>query len=605
MQEGSVPLWPRLLQPQAKSRYLLRFVGYIPDLLARASSVLAGTWGFWCHSSRLSCREVLMLLWSMVRTWACLALLACSCLVTVSGQDRDLRLSSARRKALVIGNAAYTDVPPLRNPVNDATDLAAALREVGFLVTMALDADAETMERVIQSFVGSIGPGDVALFHFSGHGFQSANSNYLAPVDLSRMDEIGARHGSYLVAEVHERLVLAGAAWIILTLDACRNNRFGTARSGVGGLAPMAVGAEGSYVAFATSPGGIADENPSGRHGRFSEALIRTLEVPGLELDQFFKSVRNDVFRSTDGRQTPWSSSSVRGDFYFNLDGTIPQSGSSLTVESGAHVAIGDRLSASLVTDYVGGVRFDFVEIPAGQFEMGGSPGDSDCDLGEHPHHVRISKGFQIQATELTQGQWEAVFGPGSDPSYFDGIDLPVESVSWDDIQRYLRRINRIAADHYNYRLPTESEWEYAARAGTGGRRYGDIDDVAWYAANSGTSKIEAAETLYQRDRAAYRRQLRHNGNQPHAVRSKRPNPWGLYGMLGGVWEWCHDIYEQTYYRTSPESDPQGPVVGHDRVLRGGSWLTVASSVRVSNRLRSDPARRENSFGFRIVRQRE
>ncbi len=207
-----------------------------------------------------------------------------------------------------------------------------------------------------------------------------------------------------------------------------------------------------------------------------------------------------------------------------------------------------------------------YVYIPPGEFTMGCSPGDSDCYEDEKPPHpVRITQGFWLGQTEVTQAAYRKV--TGQDPSRFNGDQRPVESVTWDQAASYCQAVGM--------RLPTEAEWEYAARAGSPGARYGALDDVAWYDKNS--------------------------GGETKPVGGKVPNAWGLYDMLGNVWEWTADRYDGSYYRSSPSTDPAGPASEEERVLRGGSWGVAPAGVRVSFRFRYAPAYRIVYIGFRCA----
>src|SRR5215470_9127277 len=180
-------------------------------------------------------------------------------------------------------------------------------------------------------------------------------------------------------------------------------------------------------------------------------------------------------------------------------------------------------------------IGMEFVRIPAGSFLMGCSPGDSYCDENEKPvHRVTISKAFELGKYLVTQEQYQAVMG--SNPSQFKGdSNLPVDSVTWNDVQEFLNRMNG-RQDRHHYRLPTEAEWEYAARAGTTGPTYGPLDSIAWYGNNSGRSALDA-DAILRTEQANYGKRLRDNGNQSHPVGQKRANAWGLYDMLGNVWE--------------------------------------------------------------------
>jgi formylglycine-generating enzyme required for sulfatase activity len=224
---------------------------------------------------------------------------------------------------------------------------------------------------------------------------------------------------------------------------------------------------------------------------------------------------------------------------------------------------------------YPANLKFEFVQIRPGEFDMGCSPGEGACSSDEKPqHHVRISKGFEMGKYLVTQAMWESVMG--SNPSYFKGADRPVEQVSWNDAQEFLQRLNA-KNDGYRYRLPTEAEWEYAARAGSTAARYGELDAVAWYSGNS--------------------------GSQTHLVGQKQANAWGLYDMLGNVYEWVQDWYGENYYGQSPGTNPQGPSSGERRVLRGGSWNVLARYVRASCRGNLVPGSRVVNFGVRCVRE--
>jgi formylglycine-generating enzyme required for sulfatase activity len=230
----------------------------------------------------------------------------------------------------------------------------------------------------------------------------------------------------------------------------------------------------------------------------------------------------------------------------------------------------------------------EFASLPAGQFPMGCSEGVKpvECSADEKPRHtVQITKAFEIGKTEVTQKQWQAVMG--SDPSRYKGDALPVEQVSFQDVQAFLSKLNA-RNDGFLYRLPTEAEWEYAARAGTADQfagakvvnslaRYSPADDWAWY-----------------------------NVEKTQPVANKKPNAWGLYDMRGNVAEWVQDWYDSKYYAKSQTPDPKGPDSGDGgRGVRGGTfhddgpWLT-----RVSLRTHFPEDYRYFDLGFRVVREK-
>ncbi len=225
-------------------------------------------------------------------------------------------LCAAKRVALIIGNSAYKHVQPLKNPANDAADLTAELRKLGFAVDQVLDADLPRMEKAVDAFVKKLGPDSEALFHFSGHGLQVEQENYLVPVNFELKDEASVRYDAISASKIHDRMAGTGSRLNIVILDACRNNGFSTARSSGSGLAAMNA-ARGSFIAFSTAPGRIAADNPDGRNGLFTGFLLEELGRPGVPLDEVFNRVRERTFQASGEKQLPWSSSSVIGTFYF------------------------------------------------------------------------------------------------------------------------------------------------------------------------------------------------------------------------------------------------------------------------------------------------
>jgi formylglycine-generating enzyme required for sulfatase activity len=243
----------------------------------------------------------------------------------------------------------------------------------------------------------------------------------------------------------------------------------------------------------------------------------------------------------------------------------------SLLLSSGAFSA------QAIDMDYTNSIGMEFVLIPAGEFLMGSDKGkDQDADDDETPQHrVRISKPFYLGKYEVTQALWEAVMG--NNPSLFKDRSNPVELVSWDDAQEFIKRLNA-REGHNRYRLPTEAEWEYAVRAGTStdffwGEDESRLGEYAWYYGNSGHST--------------------------HPVGQKKPNPWRLYDVYGNVREWVQDW--ATYYSPSPATDPQGPPTGSFRAIRNGGWFDDADACRSACRYFMVPDATSVDFGFRIV----
>ena len=245
-----------------------------------------------------------------------------------------------------------------------------------------------------------------------------------------------------------------------------------------------------------------------------------------------------------------------------------------------------------------------YVLIPPGTFMMGCSPGDAECEDDEKPPHpVTITNGFWLGQTEVTVGAYRRFAGetdrqlppqPKStwSPLNPGGTDeaMPIVGVTWDDAQAYCTWAGG--------RLPTEAEWEYAARGGSTTSRYGDEDEIAWYAGNSGRQHLDSDKILKE-DEGNYGKRLDENGNNIHEVGQKRANGFGLYDILGNVEEWVNDWYDPTYYENSASQDPMGPESGSLRVLRGGSWVNLPGHIRVSLRNSLNPAYGNLDVGFR------
>ncbi|MDR0356172.1 MAG: formylglycine-generating enzyme family protein [Deltaproteobacteria bacterium] len=222
---------------------------------------------------------------------------------------------------------------------------------------------------------------------------------------------------------------------------------------------------------------------------------------------------------------------------------------------------------------FTNGLGMEFALIPSGSFMMG-----SDVADKEKPRHkVTISQPFYLGVHEVTQAQWQSVMG--NNPSQFADPNNPVEMVSWDDAQEFIKRLNA-KEGHNRYRLPTEAEWEYAARAGSSaaygfGDDAGQLDVYAWHSGNS--------------------------SNSSHPAGQKKPNASGRYDLHGNVWEWVQDLMDYNYYANSPGVDPQGPASGEDvHVLRGGSFGDDPNECRVAYRSASSNYGMPE-YGFRLV----
>ena len=292
-----------------------------------------------------------------------------------------------------------------------------------------------------------------------------------------------------------------------------------------------------------------------------------------------------DVYCSTDGGRT-WGEAlrQVTGD----VNKQVPAGSHRIVwnVLAEREKLAGENICFKVVTNYatfrvngdkftVNGVSFEMVLVEGGTFRMGAtSEQEVEAKSNEKPVHSVTLSSYYIGKTEVTQALWQAVMG--SNPSYFKGADLPVECVSWDDCQGFIKKLNSLTGR--DFRLPTEAEWEFACRGGNNSRGYkysgsNDIDNVAWYDGNS--------------------------GDQTHPVGTKASNELGIYDMSGNVWEWCSDWYAD--YTSHSQTNPKGPRSGSDRVNRGGSWYGNAGDCRPSSRGGYSPAGRDGNLGLRLA----
>jgi formylglycine-generating enzyme required for sulfatase activity len=250
------------------------------------------------------------------------------------------------------------------------------------------------------------------------------------------------------------------------------------------------------------------------------------------------------------------------------------------------------------VSSIVNSIAMKFARIPAGTFLMGSPQTERQRSKDEAQHEVEITRPFYLGVFEVTQAQWQAVMG--SNPSSFNPDrlgsgtdDLPVEQVSWQDVQTFLEKLAALEAEKKagrKYRLPTEAEWEHAARGGA------------------------AEYQIFHYGNSLSSTQANFNGNYPYGgaargpylertsqVGSYEPNGFGLYDMHGNVWEWCSDWYDKDYYKNSPRRDPAGPSEGTCRVIRGGSWDCFGQRCRSAWRNGIEPANRFEYLGARVA----
>ncbi len=414
-------------------------------------------------------------------------------------------VSDENRTALVIGNSTY-QTSPLTNPANDATDMAAALKDLNFEVISGVNQNRAEMIRLIRQFGERLkARGGVGLFYYAGHGVQVEGRNYLVPTDAAIRSENEVELEAVDVARALVEMENAGNTLNIVIMDACRNNPFSRSwRSTNDGLAQINA-QSGTMIAYSTAPGKVASDG-AGRNAPYTAALLKALKTPDLSLSDVFMQVRADVLKATNRQQTPWEASSVTGRFYFKQsvggaetvkrpetqtvsDAQIEQeywdnvkdsrnaadfqgylkeypSGrfaalarlkisqyekSPTTTQTNPTTSTSNNPTANRTAGAISkaklpnGAEMSFAYIPAGEFPMGSTQWESEKPV----HTVKISQGFFMGQTEVTQAQWKAVMGGlptkcdwRSLSGEFLGDNKPIICVSWDEAQQFITKLN-------------------------------------------------------------------------------------------------------------------------------------------------------------------
>lgn len=576
--------------------------------------------------------------------------------------------ATQKRSALVIGNSNYKS-SPLSNPENDARAMGKSLRRLGFDVTQVIDGDRNQMIRAIRLFGKKLRKGGgVGLFYYAGHGVQVGGENYLIPLKAKIDGEPDVELESVRVTRVMAELDKAENGLNIVILDACRNNPFARSfRSADKGLAQMRAPV-GTLLAYATAPGSVAADG-AGSNGLYTSQLLRAMNTPGAKVEDVFKDVRRGVRKGSGGKQIPWESTSIEGDFYFvppkggTQTAALSTQGTTRPAPQGPNKEVlfwqsvkdsSDAASyrayleqypngtyAGLAKVRVRGLERktaaisqsrtpdnrpssvavrpappppppqqqalgifprpdpgattlirdcddcpEMVVLPSSTFRMGSPNGERGRMANEGPLHAVSVRSFAIGKYEVTFDEWNAcVKARGCEHKPKDEgwgrKNRPVIGVSWSDAQQYAVWLTEKTGKEY--RLPTESEWEYAARAGSSSS-YPWGKHVSRNKAN-----CNMCGSRYDRKKTA-------------PVGKFKPNAFGLHDMVGNVWEWLEDCWNETYAGAPNNGEPWMEGQCSSRVLRGGSWRDPAKSVRSATRLRYFIGSRFNFFGFRVAR---
>jgi len=578
-------------------------------------------------------------------------------------------LAQEKRVALVIGNAAYKEAP-LRNPVNDARAMAAALRKLGFDVIARENATRDQLGRAIVEFGGRLDASSAALVFYAGHGIQSRGRNYLIPVDAALNAESDLRYQAVDVTGLLEEIEQAQSRVGFVILDACRNNPFERRLRGAAQASGLAAidAARGLMIAYATSPGSVAADG-DGSNGVYTAALLKALAQPGLKAEEVFKRVRIEVTGATANRQTPWESSSLTGDFVFNVTVNVaPVVAAAGTADrealfwqsaqagnrteeyeaylkqypQGAFAALAQSRIAALKAQLPqqamvapapaapaprpGGAAPrdcaecpEMVAIPGGTFTMGSPQGEAGRDDDEGPLHSVSVGSFSLGKYEVTRDQFAAFVRDSGDaaggdchghigvkweksagrdwrsPGFAQSGRDPVVCVSWDDAKAYVAWLSRKTGT--TYRLPSEAEWEYAARARSATARFWGED------ARNACRYGNVADRTVKRTYPGWTVHECDDGQTYTAPAGRyHANAFGLHDVLGNVWEWAEDCWNDSHDGSPRDGGARLSGDCGSRVIRGGSWLNMPRLVRSADRFKFDTAYRGTNLGFRVAR---
>jgi formylglycine-generating enzyme required for sulfatase activity len=522
------------------------------------------------------------------------------CLLVFSSSFTSAALP-AGRVALVIGNANYPDArTPLSTAIKDARTLADEFRRIDFDVDFKENLNKQNMQSAIAAFIGKITNGTVALIYFSGFGLDVGRQTYLIPVNAQIWNEADVRRDGISVDAVLADMQRAGAKVKIVILDAARRNPFERRfRASPAGLAPIDVPV-GTLALYSAAPGQVIDES-SGANSLFVGELIKELRSPNLTAEDIFNRARIGVSRASNNEQVPWVTSSLAEEFYFRPSNSAvmtPAPAPSPPPQPPAPSPSTTTISRSTPTDtparetprsgFKPGDVFrdcpdcpEMVVVPAGSFAMG-----SSSDYEKPVHRVSFARNFAVGRREVTFNEWDKCVDDGGcksrpqDRGWGRG-DRPVINVSWLDAKEFVAWISQKTGQVY--RLPSEAEWEYAARAGT--------DTPFWWGSAAGSRQANCRECNTGQS------------EQTLPVGTFQPNRFGLYDTAGNAAEWVEDCWNDNYVGAPTDGSARTNGQCRLRVLRGGSFDSASTYTRSMARFRYDFDVRYYANGFRVVRE--
>ncbi|MBF0472121.1 MAG: SUMF1/EgtB/PvdO family nonheme iron enzyme [Nitrospirae bacterium] len=584
-----------------------------------------------------------------------------------SSENRSIeiqQMQSEKRVALVMGNSTYKNIKPLKNPVNDAQAMARVLENLHFKVISGYNLTQKDMKKLISEFGDAIRDGGVGLFYFAGHGIQINGENYLIPIDADVHSEKDVDPEAVNANVVLNNMAYAKNRLNIVILDACRDNPFRGFRSaGGGGLAQMKA-PEGTFIAYATSPGSVASDG-DGKNGLYTQELIKNMEKPGLQIEQMFKGVRQSVEQISAKKQTPWESSSITGDFYFKIDSNIktsepseestpttPPKQNDLNAEKVTWKTIENSTDPSDFKEFLSAFPNSSLAVAAKikikQLEKTQSPTQQTASIPQtYPNKPKSNDStFRDPNTGM-----EFVFIKGGCYQMGDTVgggeenEKPVHEVCLDDfyIGKYEVTIGEFRSFTNETGYKTEAESSDGCYYWTGsklikdktrtwqgpGFEQGDRNPVSCVTWNDTQSYIN-----WLRNKNGYKYRLPseaeweyvcrsggrsekysggndvnsvawyvvNSGGRSHQVGTKAPNGLGVYDMSGNLTELIQDWYDAAAYTKHTHNNPIYDSYSSTHGARGGGWINIPEYNRCSARFFSQPDYNYYNLGFRLVR---
>ena len=557
-------------------------------------------------ASKRKSRPIIPALRALIRQALCLAFVLGVCPGWEPARGQGVADStSEKRIALLIGNAIYLEGnKPVSTALHDVRNLATELRRSNFDVEQMENLTRAEMRRVLEAFFAKIQPGSAALFYFSGFGIQIANQSFLIPVDAQIRSEAEAKRDGFAIDNILSRMAQKGARVKIAIIDASRRNAYeGRLRSFSAGLWRTDI-PDGTLAIYATAPGKVRDDD-TGATSLFMQQLLTEIRDPNNSAEEAFSRTKLAVSAASANEQIPWVVSSLNEDFYFakskSTSRTAPPQPervglSPLPVPTPAPPATvppngadqprrtpeASAASAPLTNSFRDCPECpEMIVVPAGAFDMGAAGGTFDTPV----HPVTIRQQFALGRYEITFDDWDLCLQAGAcrfkpDDHGWGRGDHPVINVSWFDAKEYLTWLAQKTGKPY--RLPSEAEWEYAARGGT--------KTPFYWGTQVGVRMANCRDCQTGKP------------VQTFAVGSFPPNPFGLNDMAGNAAEWLEDCWNESYKGAPSDGSAWTNGSCSLRVLRGGSFDNPSTYLSSSARFRYDADVRYFANGFRVAR---